>query len=105
MISFPPAKINLGLNIIGKRSDGYHDLVTCFYPIPWMDVLEIIPADTYSFSNSGIDIPGNGQDNLCAKAYQLLKKEFDLPAINMHLLKIIPMGAGLGGGSSDAAWT
>jgi 4-diphosphocytidyl-2-C-methyl-D-erythritol kinase len=105
MISFPPCKINLGLNIVSKRPDGYHDLVTCFYPMPWNDILEIIPASDLAFSHSGIFIPGDVTDNLCLKAYHLLKKEFDVPAVHIHLHKIIPMGAGLGGGSSDAAWT
>jgi 4-diphosphocytidyl-2-C-methyl-D-erythritol kinase len=105
MVSFPPCKINLGLQIVAKRADGYHDLVTCFYPIPWNDILEIIPATGFTFTYSGISIPGNASDNLCLRAYQLLQKDFHLPAVAVHLHKIIPMGAGLGGGSSDAAWT
>jgi 4-diphosphocytidyl-2-C-methyl-D-erythritol kinase len=105
MVTFPPCKINLGLNIVAKRADGYHDLVTCFYPLPWSDILEIISANDITFSHSGISIPGNAADNLCLKAYHLLKKDFDIPAVHIHLHKIIPMGAGLGGGSSDAAWT
>lgn len=104
MVSFPPCKINLGLNIIGKRPDGYHDLITCFYPVPWLDVLEIIPAAEFSFSGSGLPIPGDAEENLCIKAYRLLKKDFNLGPVQMHLHKIIPMGAGLGGGSADAAW-
>ncbi len=103
MVSFPPCKINLGLNIIAKRSDGYHDIETCFYPLPWTDILEIIPAKEMSFSSSGISIPGKEEDNLCLKAYYLLKKDFDLQPVSIHLHKIIPTGAGLGGGSSDAA--
>ncbi|HEY0741407.1 MAG TPA: 4-(cytidine 5'-diphospho)-2-C-methyl-D-erythritol kinase [Chryseosolibacter sp.] len=105
MVSFPHAKINLGLNVIRKRADGYHDLETCFYPIAWTDVLEIIPSKTFQFTSSGLAIEGNADTNLCVKAYQLLKKDFDLPAVHIHLHKIIPMGAGLGGGSSDAAFT
>lgn len=105
MVTFPPCKINLGLNIVAKRADGYHDLVTCFYPLPWNDILEIISATDLAFTHSGISIPGNVADNLCLKAYHLLKKDFDIPAVRIHLHKIIPMGAGLGGGSSDAAWT
>ena len=104
MVSFPPCKINLGLNVIAKRSDGYHDIETCFYPLPWNDVLEIIPAKEMSFSSSGISIPGKHEDNLCLKAYDLLKKDFDLPPVSIHLHKVIPTGAGLGGGSSDAAY-
>jgi 4-diphosphocytidyl-2-C-methyl-D-erythritol kinase len=105
MISFPPCKINLGLQIIKKRSDGYHDLITCFYPVPWTDILEVIPGSDFSFAISGDAISGKDSDNLCIKAYQLLKRDFALPAIQMHLHKIIPSGAGLGGGSSDAAHT
>jgi 4-diphosphocytidyl-2-C-methyl-D-erythritol kinase len=105
MISFPPCKINLGLNILNKRPDGYHNLETCFYPVPWTDILEIIPADTLTFSGSGNHIPGRTEDNLCLKAYSLLEKEFKLPPVKIHLHKIIPTGAGLGGGSSDAAYT
>lgn len=101
MVSFPPCKINLGLYILNRRADGYHNISTCFYPVPWTDILEIIPSDTMSFSRTGLSIPG--EDNLCIKAYQLLKKDFDLPPVKIHLHKIIPIGAGLGGGSSDAA--
>jgi 4-diphosphocytidyl-2-C-methyl-D-erythritol kinase len=105
MISFPPCKINLGLNVIAKRSDGYHDIETCFYPIPWTDIVEVIPSDALQFTSSGLTIPGNEQDNLCLKAYALLKHEFDLPPVKIHLHKILPTGAGLGGGSADAAHT
>lgn len=105
MVTFPPCKINLGLNIISKRHDGYHDLVTCFYPVPWSDMLEIIPANELSFSTSGYSIPGKKEDNLCLKAFHLVAKDFKISSVQIHLHKIIPMGAGLGGGSSDAAWT
>jgi 4-diphosphocytidyl-2-C-methyl-D-erythritol kinase len=105
MISFPPCKINLGLSIIAKRADGYHDIETCFYPVPWTDILEIIPANKMSFTGSGLSIPGRSEENLCVKAYHLLKEDFDLPPVSIHLHKIIPTGAGLGGGSSDAAYT
>jgi len=105
MVSFPPCKINLGLAVLNKRADGYHNLETCFYPVPWNDILEIIKADTFQFTSSGILIPGSSNDNLCVKAYQLLKKDFNLGPVKIHLHKIIPMGAGLGGGSSDAAHT
>lgn len=103
MVVFPFCKINLGLSVLSKRADGFHDLETCFYPVPWTDVLEIILSDKFTFTTSGNDIPGDPQDNLCVKAYHLLKKDFDLGPVNMHLHKIIPSGAGLGGGSSDAA--
>lgn len=105
MISFPNAKINLGLNIIEKRPDGFHNLESCFYPIGWQDVLEILPAQKLAFTSSGIAIPSDGKENLCIQAYQLLKADFDLPPIQIHLHKIIPIGAGLGGGSADAAFT
>lgn len=104
MIAFPNAKINIGLNIIRRRADGYHDLETVFYPIRIYDALEIIPARTLEFEASGLGIPGNVQDNLCIKGYHLLKKDFDLPPVNIHLHKHIPIGAGLGGGSADAAF-
>ncbi len=105
MIAFPPCKINLGLRILSKRPDGFHELETCFYPVPWTDVLEIIPASETTFTSSGISIPGNEENNLCVKAYQLLKHDFGIGSVKIHLHKIIPIGAGLGGGSSDAAYT
>lgn len=105
MISFPPCKINVGLNVVLKRTDGYHEIETCFYPLPWTDILEIIIADTLEFTQSGLSIPGNFTDNLCVKAYELLRKDFNLKPVKIHLHKIIPTGAGLGGGSSDAAHT
>ncbi len=108
MICFPNAKINLGLNIVEKRSDGYHNIETVFYPIGLMDVLELVPNTTpdidVSFSSSGIAIPGENNANLCVKAYQLIAKDYPLPPLKVHLHKIIPIGAGLGGGSSDAAF-
>ncbi|MBY0432562.1 MAG: 4-(cytidine 5'-diphospho)-2-C-methyl-D-erythritol kinase [Cyclobacteriaceae bacterium] len=104
MVTFPPCKINLGLHVLSKRSDGYHDLSTCFYPLPFTDVLEILPAETWSFTQTGIPVPGSEADNLCSKAYHLLKNDFAIGSIRMHLHKIVPMGAGLGGGSSDAAY-
>ncbi|HAS44630.1 MAG TPA: 4-(cytidine 5'-diphospho)-2-C-methyl-D-erythritol kinase [Microscillaceae bacterium] len=105
MISFPNAKINLGLNIIEKRPDGFHNLESCFYPIGWSDILEILPADTLQFQSTGIGIPEDGQDNLCLRAYHLLKKDFDISPVHIHLHKVVPIGAGLGGGSADAAFT
>lgn len=104
MITFPPAKINIGLNITAKRADGYHDLETVFYPIKIKDALEVIESATMKFETSGIEIPGNPDQNLCLQAYDLMRKDFDLPNINIHLHKKIPIGAGLGGGSSDAAF-
>jgi 4-diphosphocytidyl-2-C-methyl-D-erythritol kinase len=103
MILFPNAKINIGLNILSKREDGYHNLETIFYPIAWKDSLEIIKSNDQQFSSSGISIPGDG--NLCQKAYDLLDQDFGLENVHIHLHKNIPIGAGLGGGSSDAAFT
>lgn len=105
MITFPNAKINLGLNIVSKREDGYHNIESCFYPIPWHDSLEVIEAASFAFHSYGLDIPGDTSSNLCVKAYKLLKADFDIPPIEIHLLKNIPMGAGLGGGSADGAFT
>lgn len=103
MINFPNAKINLGLNVIKKRLDGYHDIETCFIPIGWCDVLEVIEYDELVFKNYGLTIAADTKDNLCIKSYQLIKYNFDLPTVKIVLQKNIPMGAGLGGGSSNAA--
>src|SRR3954453_2070394 len=111
MIIFPNCKLNLGLNVLRKREDGYHDIETFFYPIDICDVLEVITAtdknsNPVEFAISGLNIDGGEQDNLCIKAYKLLKKDFQtLPPVKMHLHKNIPIGAGLGGGSADAAFT
>ncbi|UKT62325.1 4-(cytidine 5'-diphospho)-2-C-methyl-D-erythritol kinase [Pedobacter mucosus] len=104
MISFPNAKINLGLNVTEKRSDGYHNLETVFYPINIKDAVEITDAEKTNCIIHGIDIPGDANDNLCVKAYNLLKNDFNIPAQQINLLKNIPVGAGLGGGSSDCAF-
>ncbi len=111
MIVFPCAKINLGLNIVSKREDGYHNLETVFYPIPLYDALEIKYMDEKFPSESpcdlkitGNDIDCNEEDNLVIKAYQLLAADFQLPRVHAHLVKRIPTQAGLGGGSSDAAY-
>ena len=104
MISFPNAKINIGLNITEKRPDGYHNLETIFYPIELCDALEFVESEENKFAYSGFNIDGETDNNLIIKAYRLLKKEFNLPKINIHLHKAIPMGAGLGGGSADAAF-
>lgn len=105
MVSFPPCKINLGLNVIKKRPDGYHEIATCFYPVQWCDALEIVPAKEFTFSTSGDPVPGAAEDNLCVRAYALLKKDFQIEPVSVHLMKVIPMGAGLGGGSADGAFT
>ncbi|MFD1631475.1 4-(cytidine 5'-diphospho)-2-C-methyl-D-erythritol kinase [Pseudopedobacter beijingensis] len=104
MICFPNAKINIGLNVLSRRTDGYHNLETIFYPIKINDALEVIEAAEMGFETSGIPIPGYANENLCLRAYELMRKDFDLPNIRIHLHKNIPIGAGLGGGSSDAAF-
>lgn len=104
MITFPFCKINLGLQVVARREDGYHDIATIFYPLPLYDVLEIIASDQPVFRVSGQSIPGPEAQNLCLRAYELLKQDFpQLPSLEVGLHKVIPMGAGLGGGSSDAA--
>jgi 4-diphosphocytidyl-2-C-methyl-D-erythritol kinase len=104
MVLFPHGKINLGLRILRRRGDGFHDLDTVFYPLPVRDVLEIIRAERLLFTPTGLPIPGDPATNLCIKAFQLLKKDFgDLSPVHIHLHKHIPIGAGLGGGSSDGA--
>ena len=110
MLLFPNCKINLGLQITGKRADGYHNIETFFFPVPLKDALEIIDdsktGDGVEFTQSGIPIVGDQKDNLCIKAWQLLKNDFPtLPSIKLHLHKAIPMGAGLGGGSADGSFT
>ena len=104
MLTFPNAKINLGLNIVSKRPDGYHNIETIFYPIPVKDALEIIPANETEFTQSGIKIDVPAEKNIVVKAYNILAEEYELPKFNIYLLKNIPFGAGLGGGSSDAAF-
>ena len=108
MLVFPHSKINLGLNIVNKRSDGYHNIETVFYPISWCDALEVIenkhPKSDFEFHASGLNIDGPLETNLIYKAYQLVLKQFKIPPIQVYLHKNIPMGAGLGGGSADAAF-
>lgn len=103
MVAFPCCKINLGLHVIRKRPDGYHNIETCFYPIPWHDILEIIPSPNTNLFLTGNEVPGEISSNIVFKAYQLLKKDFELSEVEIHLHKTIPTGAGLGGGSSDGA--
>lgn len=109
MITYPNAKINLGLNIVEKRPDGYHNLETIFYPINLQDALEVTELENeegeYKLKVSGVPIEGDTENNLVVKAYRLLKKDFpDMSPINIHMFKHIPTGAGLGGGSADAAF-
>jgi len=108
MVVFPNCKINLGLHILHKREDGFHNIETVFYPVGLKDALEVIPSARtgagIEFSASGI-AAGRTDDNLCIRAYHLLKKDFpQLPSVKTHLHKAIPVGAGLGGGSADAAF-
>lgn len=108
MITFPNAKINLGLNITEKRSDGYHNLETIFYPIKLQDALEVTrleeSSEPFKLHISGTTLEGKPDDNLVVKAYNLLKQDFQLPPVDIHLFKHIPTGAGLGGGSADCAF-
>lgn len=108
MVRFPNCKVNLGLHILGKREDGYHNLETVFYPVAVCDALEILPLrdhNTPLFTLSGLPVSGDAGSNLCLKAWHLLKADFpQLPAVSIHLHKAIPMGAGLGGGSADGAF-
>lgn len=105
MLSFPNCKINIGLQVLGKREDGFHEIETVFYPVPLYDALEIIPSANLEFTITGLPVDGSMADNICVKAYQLLKKDFpQLPFVKIHLHKAIPTGAGLGGGSADAAF-
>ncbi len=105
MIVFPNAKINLGLYIVAKRSDGFHDLESIFYPVPGLkDALEAVPSRNLSFVEEGIKTTEFEEDNLCMKAFRLLEERHHITPVDMHLLKGIPVGAGLGGGSSDATF-
>ncbi len=105
MITFPNCKINIGLRILNRRADGFHNISTVFFPLPFYDLLEIIPSDKQRLHLSGIPIEGNEKHNLCLQAYDLLKKDFPkLPPYSIYLHKNIPMGAGLGGGSANAAF-
>jgi 4-diphosphocytidyl-2-C-methyl-D-erythritol kinase len=107
MIKFPPCKINLGLHVVEKRNDGFHNIETMFFPLPLTDALEVVPASDgiTNFTSSGYAIPPDGKKNLCEQAYEIVREKHDLPPVKIHLHKNIPTGAGLGGGSSDAAFT
>lgn len=104
MVTFPNVKINLGLNILSKREDGYHNLQSVFYPVDWCDILEIVKADSFHFKMSGLEIPGEAKDNLVVKAYELMKSRHSIGPVSIHLHKTIPTGAGLGAGSSNGAF-
>ena len=104
MIVYPNAKINLGLNVLRKREDGYHDISSVFYPVKeCVDILEIIKSERFEFTRSGIEISDG--ENLCEKAWKLLDNDFGIGNVKIHLHKQIPIGAGLGGGSADASFT
>ncbi len=109
MITFPACKINIGLHILSKRNDGFHSIETIFYPVPWSDILEIVPnqqsQQAIDFRSTGMRLFGPKEKNLCLKAYELMTAKYNLSPVKMHLHKVIPVGAGLGGGSSDAAST
>lgn len=107
MIIKPNCKINLGLNIVRKRIDGYHDIETIFYPASLSDTIDIQPSadEQIHFSSSGLKIPGDSSSNLCVQAYKLMNEHFGIPPVRIHLEKNIPMGSGLGGGSSNGAFT
>ncbi|MFM7387360.1 MAG: 4-(cytidine 5'-diphospho)-2-C-methyl-D-erythritol kinase [Bacteroidota bacterium] len=105
MIVYPNAKINLGLRVLRKRSDGYHDIQSIMLPIPLYDILEITAAEVFEYHATGLSIPQDGSAGLVEKAYQLLQQVYGIGPVRIHLRKQIPIGAGLGGGSSDAAFT
>ena len=102
MIVFAPAKINLGLHVLFKRPDGFHEIGTCMKEIPFFDILEITTSDDFEFLQTGLSIDSPVDANLCTRAFDLIRKEYNIPNVRIHLRKQIPMGAGLGGGSSDA---
>jgi 4-diphosphocytidyl-2-C-methyl-D-erythritol kinase len=105
MLLFSNCKINIGLRITAKRADGFHDLESIFFPVPWYDALEIIESSELSLSITGIAIPGDIANNLCIRAWQMIREDFpDLPPVAIYLHKTIPTGAGLGGGSSNGAF-
>jgi|HubBroStandDraft_2_1064218.scaffolds.fasta_scaffold04977_8 4-diphosphocytidyl-2-C-methyl-D-erythritol kinase len=105
MVSFPNCKINLGLKILRRREDGFHDIETIFYPLPLCDILEAVRGPELRFNATGRAIPGDPGANLTIRAWQLLQQDFpDLPFVHIHLHKKIPIGGGLGGGSADGAF-
>jgi 4-diphosphocytidyl-2-C-methyl-D-erythritol kinase len=104
MIVFPNAKINIGLHVVSKRPNGYHNLETVFYPVQVFDALEMAETGKTGITFSGLPVGGPPEENLVVKAYHILKKDFELPPVQFHLHKSIPVGAGLGGGSADAAF-
>ena len=109
MVLFPPAKINLGLHVLGKRPDGYHALESVFLPLAWTDILEVVvdphvAAGDMKTTFTGLPIPGASDDNLVVNAHRILAERHDLPGLHLHLRKNLPMGGGMGGGSSDGTY-
>ncbi len=104
MISFPNAKINIGLNIVSKREDAYHNIEGIFYPIPFSDVLEIQKSSHFQYSSSGLSVDSDIENNLVVKVFRLFEKKHQISPVHIHLHKVIPLGAGLGGGSADASF-
>lgn len=105
MIVFPNGKINLGLRVVRRRTDGYHDISSYMIPISLSDALEIVPSpDTFHYTSSGLSVGGSTEENLCVRAFRLMQKAYDISDVNIHLHKVIPLGAGLGGGSSDGSF-
>ncbi len=106
MITFPNSKINLGLWVTQRRADGYHNIQTVMFPVPWCDILEIVPATAKGTSLvvTGKQLDAPPENNLCFRAWQLMAENYGIPAVKMHLHKVVPSGAGLGGGSSDASF-
>lgn len=105
MIVYPNAKINIGLRVLSKRSDGFHNIETGFYPVSLCDVLEFVECSgNVEFNSTGISIPGEQMENICVRAWEILHERFQIPPVKIHLHKIIPIGAGLGGGSADGAF-
>ena len=92
------------MNILGKRADQFHNIESLFYPLDFFDTLELVKSNGFEFTSSGLDIPGESGNNLCIKAYRLIKNDYSIGNVKMHLHKVIPMGAGLGGGSSNGAF-
>jgi 4-diphosphocytidyl-2-C-methyl-D-erythritol kinase len=106
MIDFPNAKINVGLFVTGKREDGFHNIESIFLPVNLCDALEVVknPEDVFDFEISGLQVDGKNEDNICFKAYRLLKSKYNIGGVKAALYKKIPLGAGLGGGSADGAF-
>jgi len=104
MVLFPNAKINIGLNIVSKREDAYHNIESIFYPIPFSDILEIQKSSKFQYSSSGLFIEGEIENNLVVKVFRLFEKEHQISPVHIHLHKVIPTGTGLGGGSADASF-